>query len=244
MGKLFNADNQLSSNFANYVYQDRDGFIWVSTRNGLNRYDGYQFRIFRKEDEDCGLNSNYINSITQSHDGTIFVGSHNSIQAYDGSRFNDVELKDVDGKTIHAFINYLVETKAGDLLACTSGYGILRLNAKERTGKADPALSGNQNYVRYLLEDRTGRYWILTEDHGLFLVKGKQRTSYFTDEESRSSLSMVMQDSKNNIYVPVRDKGVFRYDERQRQFVLIPKTTGLSITAFYIDTEDQLLIGC
>ena len=83
MGKLFNADNQLSSNFANYVYQDRDGFIWVSTRNGLNRYDGYQFRIFRKEDEDCGLNSNYINSITQSHDGTIFVGSHNSIQAYD-----------------------------------------------------------------------------------------------------------------------------------------------------------------
>ena len=203
MGKLFNADNQLSSNFANYVYQDRDGFIWVSTRNGLNRYDGYQFRIFRKEDEDCGLNSNYINSITQSHDGTIFVGSHNSIQAYDGSRFNDVELKDVDGKTIHAFINYLVETKAGDLLACTSGYGILRLNAKERTGKADPALSGNQNYVRYLLEDRTGRYWILTEDHGLFLVKGKQRTSYFTDEESRSSLSMVMQDSKNNIYVKI-----------------------------------------
>ena len=244
MGKLFNADNQLSSNFANYVYQDRDGFIWVSTRNGLNRYDGYQFRIFRKEDEDCGLNSNYINSITQSHDGTIFVGSHNSIQAYDGSRFNDVELKDVDGKTIHAFINYLVETKAGDLLACTSGYGILRLNAKERTGKADPALSGNQNYVRYLLEDRTGRYWILTEDHGLFLVKGKQRTSYFTDEESRSSLSMVMQDSKNNIYVPVRDMGVFRYDEKQRQFVLIPKTAGLSITAFYIDTDDQLLIGC
>ena len=60
-GKLFNADNQLSSNFASQVFQDHDGFIWVATRNGLNRYDGYQFRIFKKEDERSGLSGNYIN---------------------------------------------------------------------------------------------------------------------------------------------------------------------------------------
>ena len=48
IGRLFNTDNHLSSSFAMHVYQDYDGFIWVSTRNGLNRYDGYNFKVFKK----------------------------------------------------------------------------------------------------------------------------------------------------------------------------------------------------
>ena len=42
-GKLYTADNQLSNSFVNQVFQDRDGMIWIATRNGLNSYDGYQF---------------------------------------------------------------------------------------------------------------------------------------------------------------------------------------------------------
>ena len=49
MGKLFDANQQLSSSFTSQVYLDKDGFIWSATRNGLNKYDGYQFRILKKE---------------------------------------------------------------------------------------------------------------------------------------------------------------------------------------------------
>ena len=49
MGKLFDADKQMSSSYTTQIYMDHDGFIWVATRNGLNRYDGYQFRILKKE---------------------------------------------------------------------------------------------------------------------------------------------------------------------------------------------------
>ncbi len=244
MGKLFNADNQLSSNFANYVFQDRDGFIWVSTRNGLNRYDGYKFRIFKKEDEKCGLTSNYVNCINQSQNGTIYVGCHNSIQIYDGSRFHEMKLLTDDGKPIYSFVNKIVETKAGEMLACTSGYGILKLNEKDNTGKIDKALTGNQNYVRTLLEDSHGRFWMMTENNGLFLLQGKKRIPFFTDEESRSSLCDIRQDRKGNVYVAVRDKGVYRYDENQHQFVFIPKTAGLPISAFSIDRDDHLMLGC
>lgn len=52
MGKFFTTDNQqLSSSFVSQVYLDQDGFLWVTTRNGINRYDGYQFRVFKKENE-------------------------------------------------------------------------------------------------------------------------------------------------------------------------------------------------
>ena len=47
-GKLFNSDNQLSSNLATQVFQDSNGFIWIATRNGLNIYDGYNFMVIRK----------------------------------------------------------------------------------------------------------------------------------------------------------------------------------------------------
>lgn len=43
-GKLFNTDNQLSSNLATQVFQDKSGFIWIATRNGLNNYDGYHIK--------------------------------------------------------------------------------------------------------------------------------------------------------------------------------------------------------
>lgn len=46
-GKLFNTDNQLSSNLATQVFQDSNGFIWIATRNGLNTYDGYNFTVLK-----------------------------------------------------------------------------------------------------------------------------------------------------------------------------------------------------
>ena len=48
-GKLFNTDNQLSSNLATQVFQDKSGFIWIATRNGLNTYDGYHITVIKKD---------------------------------------------------------------------------------------------------------------------------------------------------------------------------------------------------
>ena len=243
MGKLFNADNHLSSNYACCVFQDRDGFIWVATRNGLNRYDGYQFRVFTKEDEESGLTSNYINCITQNRKGTIFVGSNVSVQSYDGSHFHHIQLKDVDGKPISTYINYIVETKSG-MMACTSGYGIVKINEQDNTGQTDKDLTGSQRYVRFLLEDKSGRYWILTEESGLYLVEGKRRTSFFNDDETRSLLCEIRQDHKNNIYIVVRGKGIYRFNENTRQFVNAPQTAGLPISTFNICRDGRLLLGC
>lgn len=87
-GKLFNTDNQLSSNLATQVFQDKSGFIWIATRNGLNAYDGYHISIMKKDlPNSQGLNSNYINSITQDDKGYIILGTNNSLLAFTGSGF-------------------------------------------------------------------------------------------------------------------------------------------------------------
>jgi ligand-binding sensor domain-containing protein len=59
-GNLYSTDNLLVSNFVTQVFQDHNGFIWITTRNGLDIYDGYQFRTISKEaPENFGLGNNY-----------------------------------------------------------------------------------------------------------------------------------------------------------------------------------------
>ena len=243
-GKLFNADNQLSSNFASQVFQDHDGFIWVATRNGLNRYDGYQFRIFKKEDERSGLSGNYINCMTQSRKGTLYIGSNYTVQTYDGARFHDFQMKDSSGNPISTYIHYLMETSKGNILACTSGYGILRLDEKTATGQTDQQLSGDQSYIRFAMEDAMGRFWMVTENNGLVLIEGKRRTPFFQDAGHRSMLREIRQDTKGNIYVAATGKGVYRFNEQKRQFTLIEKTAGLPVNTLCTARDGRLLVGC
>ena len=87
-GNYYNVDKHLSSSFVNQIYQDNRGFIWIATRNGLNRYDGYNFRIYKKGMPGCdGLASNIINCITQTDDNIILVGMFGGAQALYQDRF-------------------------------------------------------------------------------------------------------------------------------------------------------------
>ena len=242
-GKLFNADNQLSSNFANQVYQDRDGFIWVATRNGLNQYDGYKFRIFKKEDKEEGMSSNYINCITQSKGGTIFIGNNYTIQDYDGAAFHDYDISGSDGKRVRTYVNAIMQMHNGDMVACTSGFGIVRLN-KDHTGSPMNDLTQGLNYIRYMLEDSQGRFWIVTENEGMILVEGRRRTKFFTDENQKAMLREIKQDKNGNIYIAVRGKGIYHYNEGTHSFTFAPSTSGLAINTFTIKNNGELLLGC
>ena len=244
MGKLFNTDNQLSSNQATQVFQDRDGFIWIATHNGLNRYDGYQFHIFKREDEASGLQSNYINCITQSRSGIILIGSNQNVQAFDGARFHDFDLTGADGKQVNTYINYITESSEGYLLVCTSGYGIFRLDENSSTGTFDSTLTADNLYVRFLLEDTFGRHWIVTETDGLVLAEGQRRTAFFTEEDCRAQLREIRQDYKGNIYAAVRGKGVYVYDDVHRSFRFLEKTRALPVNTLCPCRDGRLLIGC
>ena len=243
-GKLYNADNLLTSNIATSVCQDNNGFIWVGTRNGLNRYDGYGFRAFKKEDETDGLGSNYINVIIQSRKtGLLYVGNNQTVQVYDGSRFKNVTMKDGHGKPIFTYVNGLYETRDGTVLVCTSGYGIVRLN-DDLTGTIMTELTGDYRYTRNMIEDTHGRYWIVTEANGLVMKNGTRRSSFFTDDDSRAMVSEIKQDQRGNIYVAVNGKGLYHYNESTAKFDLIEQTKGLPLVTFCPLSDGQLLLGC
>ena len=65
------------------IYQDAEGFMWFGTRNGLNKYDGYDFHIFRESDPDNYISHSHIECMAEDGNGHLWVGTKRGLNRYD-----------------------------------------------------------------------------------------------------------------------------------------------------------------
>ncbi|SHJ04492.1 hybrid sensor histidine kinase/response regulator transcription factor [Pseudozobellia thermophila] len=80
----FETPEGLSSSTCTEIFQDREGFLWFGTIDGLNRYDGYGFEIFRPVlNDSTSISNNRINTITEDGFGKLWVGTNNGLNVYD-----------------------------------------------------------------------------------------------------------------------------------------------------------------
>lgn len=87
--KQFQIENGLSNNNVTCCIQDSQGFIWIGTRDGLNRFDGYSFRIFRDTDEGSkSIGNNWILSLAIDNKGSLWIGTFMGIYKYNAKEEN------------------------------------------------------------------------------------------------------------------------------------------------------------
>ena len=240
-GRHFDADKQMSSSYTTQLYIDRDGFIWTATRNGLNRYDGYQTRIFKKEKGDeLGMASNYVNCMLQDRNGLFYIGMYGAFQTYDGERFSDIKTYDLDGRHMPSYITCLLERKNGDILVGTSGRGLMRMVNKQEARQMGGVLKEITS-VHRMMEDTRQHVWIVTENKGLLRYDGKSLHRYFNQEEQRSTVLDVCQDHQGHIYVATTNAGLFRIDGNTP--VHIESTSNKHISVLYVNREGEIMLG-
>jgi ligand-binding sensor domain-containing protein/signal transduction histidine kinase len=79
-------ENGLSNNAVICSLQDKKGFLWFGTKDGLDRFDGYSFKIFRSEPDDTGsIGSNFIHSLFEDNNGILWVGTEKGLYQYEAS---------------------------------------------------------------------------------------------------------------------------------------------------------------
>ena len=241
MGKSFDADKLMSSSFTTQVFQDRDGFIWVATRNGLNRYDGYQFRILKHDSrQKNGLASNYVNCMMQDHSGLYYIGMYGALQTYDGYRFRNITTYTLSGNSQPAFITCLLERKNGEILIGTSGLGLLRLNKKDEARPIGGKLADVQT-VQRMMEDNRQRLWLVTEEHGLICYDGKTLKGYFQSEQERGMVRDICQDREGRIFIATAHAGVFVLEGDTPRHI---EATGTKhVSTVYPNRRGHIMIG-
>jgi len=81
--KHYHVENGLSNNSVNCSMQDKKGFLWFGTINGLNRFDGYRFRIFRHDhDDSTSIGSNFIRCMYEDKKGFLWIGTNKGIYIF------------------------------------------------------------------------------------------------------------------------------------------------------------------
>jgi ligand-binding sensor domain-containing protein/signal transduction histidine kinase len=146
------------------IVQDDQGFIWFGTQYGLDRYDGYEFRVFTHDPaRENSLSCVYIHSLFKDRSGTLWVGCDQFLDKFDSVHETFTHYR-IDTGEVGNSVSEISQDRTGMLWLAT-GSGLFGLNPD--TGHIihhvhDPsnASSLGSNQVRCTLEDGTGRFWV------------------------------------------------------------------------------------
>jgi len=223
----------LSQNTVSAMYCDKDGFIWVGTNNGLNRYDGYNFKVFKGNDDDSGmLINNRVTDIWQDKQGFIWFMTHDGYYHY----FHPALEK------IHTLPGYLEKVSDDNLIITDfeqytddeiwlglKYQGVFRLKKEGEQfqyevthflNRGQYALSNND--VSFVKKDSTGNLWIGTQ-RGINFVARKDIESgaptfqhFFVDYSFTSYC-----ETDEHVWLGTSDNGIILKDKNDNLFLQI-----------------------
>jgi len=149
----------LTSNSISVILQDKQGFLWIGTRNGLNKYNGYDITIYRYDPENPNsLRDNVIESIYEDRFGIIWLGTQNGwLEQY------NPKLNGFKHFKITPHILSLFEDSKGEFWIGTQEKGLFRFNRS--TGETELVWVGK--YFRSIIEDNKGFLWVSSPQEGI-----------------------------------------------------------------------------
>lgn len=223
----------LSHNTVHSIIQDRKGFIWFATEDGLNRYDGYNFKIFRNTRTDStSLSDNFIWTIFEDSDENIWVGTNNGgLNKYnsDTESFTRYTVdENAGGGLSNNSIRSIYEDKTGKLWIGTGGGGLNLLDkTSEKFSVFLPQLTDN---ILDIDEDNDGNLIIATDGSGLIkLMKENEKYNSvkINDTDLIKSIWSLAFDNNNTIWIGTNGNGLFRYNGGKLQSVKLNKSNTL-----------------
>jgi len=194
----YGLDEGLSQSSVLTLLQDDLGFLWIGTQDGLNRFDGYSFKVFGPNPNDPhALNGREIGSIVSGTDGAIWMGTNGGLNRYDpttGKFRHWVHDENNPDSLINDIVQAIHEDSQGKLWIGTRG-GLDRFDPG--TGKFThltlpdkPSEEGHAYWINALYEDRHGILWLGTND-GLIShdVENQEFQLYQNENGDENSIS-------------------------------------------------------
>lgn len=223
----YKAEDGLSLNTVSSIIQDRKGFIWIGTEGGLNRFDGYRFKIYSSnEQEDSVLWTGYISSLIEGRNGNIWIGTDVGLYTYhpENEKITRFTLK-ADNTEITGTVNNISEDKSGNIWISTYGQGIFQFNPTTEKLEQyriiiEGATSKAYDFINHIFVDSSNQVWACpkTPDNPLITF---DRTAncfrvYAFKEQNQLSVYKMFEDSQQNLWLGTWDQGICKLDKKNR----------------------------
>jgi ligand-binding sensor domain-containing protein len=230
-GRLRTEDGLSHSKVA-AIEKDIHGFMWFGTDDGLNRFDGYSFQVYRSSKGDTsGLASDFVRSLLSDRKGRLWVGTDNGLNLYRPGTddFRTFRIKEAASESrVGWSVKTLFEDSRGNLWVGTNR-GLDRFDEASEsfvTFRHDPknphSLSGDT--INAVFEDRERRLWVCTT-HGLNLARDGNGsfTPFFAERGRRNGLSDndvrgIAQDGRGRLWIGTLGGGVTVFDPASKKW--------------------------
>lgn len=237
--RYFNVNSGLASSRINTIVQDFEGYIWIGTDDGLNRFDGSQFLTYRNHLGDTtSLINNSIIKVFEDREKRLWICTMKGICVYDRTldKFEPYSIKDDQGSLTNQ-VNNIMEDQNGNFWIAVSNHGVISIDKSNsvitnlNTGNSELA----SNHVNCILEDKDGIIWLGSEN-GLnsFDPKTTKLVTYRIDATtSFPKISALCDDEDGNVWIGTLNEGVIIYDQDTQRFVRLDE-----------DSEDNKKEAC
>lgn len=255
-------EHGLSHNYITCILQDSYGYIWIGTHGGLNRYDGYNFKVYTPGGEnDTGkISHSSIYTIFEDSSGKIWIGTEKGLNKY--NRKNDsfsvyIHNKEDKATLSHNNIRSISEFKEGIFIIGTYGGGLNIFDSKKEIFKSYKNIPGDttsliSNHINVTYITKSGEIWIGTERGGVskFNIENETFKHIFYKEKTKFTVSTIVEDKIGNVWVGVWRGGMDCFEKNTgkiKHYGHIPgdKTTLNSnyVKEILVDDNNNLWIG-
>ena len=248
-------EDGLSQNSVVSIAQDSLGFMWFGTRNGLSRYDGYEFRIFESSpDDSLSLLSNAVNSLETGSDTTLWIGTSQGLCMWDqraGKIFRMNRYFGQDSIGGHYSIGDLFTDSHGDLwvMGSVGGFHIFRrrkgeTNFRKRLTLRDPP-GFIEGFYGQFMEDDNGDVWIGTSRRGIWkYTRDSDSFAPLSGDESLQTLavSAMVRDHEGVAWIGTLN-GLYRWNKITMKPEAVEGLNDQIVRSLYVDRAGRVWVG-
>lgn len=232
----------LSNGYINSILQDSEGFMWIGTNNGLNRFDGISFKTYYFSPKDTNsIFGSAVTSVVEDSQHNIWIMTSNGLCMYDRKKdhFSRKTIL-VNGEKLSDYFLYtcLIDSE-GFLWVSAANHGVFRfkiynnptilkriINAEMYVLEEDDVDEIYKNNVFSFIEDKDGKIWIAGYSNKLFYLDRAQNKFVSqpinhaeADKFSNKRKGMFI-DRDGDIFITIEDKGLLEWNRKNNNFIL------------------------
>ncbi len=255
-------DDGLSQDIVSNIIQDRQGFIWFGTEDGLNRYDGYGIHVYKHNPRDShSLNGDWIKDLCVDRERRLWIVTNAGLNLYnpDSEQFIRIKHNLLSPSTPNNIgITSVCQDSSGTIWVVAED-GIHRLDERSNSLIEPPPNSIQFNsgiIIKFLFVDRHGTIWAVTTK-GLYNVDTSHQTIIVNKKDVSDfsntigvSVNDIVEDHHGNLWIATADSGIIQFNAARRTRVQYKhqqdKSQSLSsnnVLALCIDAQGRLWSG-
>ena len=251
--------NGLSQSTVIAIHQDEMGQMWFGTRDGLNKYDGNRFTVFRNNPKDTtSISNNDILSIQKDKLGNLWIGTYNGLNCYNPieNTFKQYFHSNNDESLCNNTVWDVKEIKNEIWIGTSSGLSIYNKKAKKFISlfhSTNNRFSLPNNFVLSILETKSGVIWIGTAKGLCKLISRRNGQFSFQQMDLREKgeglfVQSIKEDAAGNLWIGTKTNGIYKYETGSKKLISLLENgmqngIDVDVRAIDIDTKGALWIG-